>query len=93
MLALVKELCKNPAFHAIMYGVIFAILGYLFKCKISKEVHDTEMKSIIQHLEDQKIDLARLERRMWDLATGNEQMPLDPAVVKKSNDKKNGEEL
>jgi len=91
MWEVIHSLCTRTEFLALMFLVIFVILGYLFRYKISKEVYDTEMNSIKEHFEDQKIDLARIERRLWDLATGNLQMPLDPEVIKNSNNKKKEE--
>lgn len=88
MWLLLKELCGNPAFQVLMYIVIFTILGYLFRQKTDKGVHEKDMKAVIEHLKAQNIDLARLEKRLWDLATGNDQMPLDPEVEKKANGEK-----
>lgn len=84
MWTLILGLVESPAFLTLLFIVIFGILGYLFKYKVGKE----EMKAMKEHFKEQKIDLARIEKRLWDLATGNDQMPLDSETEKRANERK-----
>ena len=90
MWPLLIQLVESPAFLTLMFIILFGIVGYLFKYKLSKERFNTEMASIKEHFDDQKVDLARIEKRLWDLGTGKDQMPLDPGVEKRANDNKGG---
>lgn len=85
MWPLLIGLVESPAFLTLLFIVIFGILGYLFKYKTSKEVFNTEMAAIKEHFAEQKTDLARIEKRLWDLANNKDQMPLDPEVEKRAN--------
>lgn len=84
MWTLILGLVESPAFLTLLFIVIFGIQGYLFKYKVGKE----EMKSMQKHLEEQKIAFARIEKRLWDLATGNDQMPLDKEIEDRANGRK-----
>lgn len=53
---LIKELCSNPYFHALMYMVIFGILGWLFRQKIGKglcEVKELQVKEDLNEVKEQ----------------------------------------
>lgn len=87
MWPLIIQLVESPAFLTLIFITLFGIVGYLFKYKLNKEVWNKEMESIKEHFDEQKIDLARIEKRLWDMATGKDQMPLDPGVEERAGNK------
>ena len=63
MWSLINELCGNPSFHALMYIVIFAILGYLFKQKVGRkicEVQEMQVKQDLKEVKEQNQNLSNI---------------------------------
>lgn len=73
---------------AILLVVIFIMLAWLYRTKEDKVASELRDDALNGHLEDQKSDLARIEQRVYDLASGKPQMPLDPNIEKRINHKR-----